>query len=440
MRDVTKRSEGLSVSTAIAFAVGNMVGAGVFVLSGMVLNVAGPSAILSYLLCGIMVLFSGLSYAALASIFPEDGGGYLFAKRMLGRFTGFLAGWAMYIAQPIGISFVLLGLGIYLNLLIGTNIDPRIAAIAAALFLTWLNLRGLSEAGKLEVVLVVTKVGILGLLAIAGFMHIQMTSFEPFMPYGTGGLLKGISMVFFAYMGFQVVAMMGGEIKKSSRNVPLAMLASVCIVAIIYAAVMVALISAQLPSYGSQSVFDASVVLLGGYGGALVSLAAVVSTLSSANASTIGASRIVLEMASEKQIPGRFAKLKNNQPVNSILLGSAITILLLAYGDLAFIVDLTNVAVLITMFLVNASAFVLLRNRGRLPSRKTYFKIPLGVLFPTLGGLSSVLILLTITPTSVATGILALLSGSVLYTLEDTPRGERAVEEIRKLLKRPTPD
>jgi H+/Cl- antiporter ClcA len=97
----TKRSGGLSIAAAIAFAVGNMVGAGVFVLSGLVVGVAGPSAILSYLFCGIIVAFSGISYAALASIFPEDGGGYLFARRMLGSFPGFIAGWAMYISLTI---------------------------------------------------------------------------------------------------------------------------------------------------------------------------------------------------------------------------------------------------------------------------------------------------------------------------------------------------
>jgi APA family basic amino acid/polyamine antiporter len=434
----TKRSQGLSVFAAIAFAVGNMVGAGVFVLSGMVVNAAGPAAIISYLLCGIIVSFSGLSYAALASIFPEDGGGYLFAERMLGKFTGFLAGWAMYVAQPIGISFVLLGLGIYLNLLVGLSLDPRIAATAAIVLLTAINLRGLSEAGILEILLVVAKVSILALLIVVGLTHIRMTSFTPIMPYGTSSVVQGISTVFFAYLGFQVVAMMGGEIKKASRNVPLAMLASVGIVAAIYAGVIVALVSARLPSYGPKSLFDAALILLGPYGGILIALAAVMSTISSANASIIGASRITLEMASEKQIPGRFARLKNNQPINSIFLGSAISIMLVAYGNLGFIVELTNVTVLVTMLLVNASAFMLIKNKGRVPSPKTYFTIPLGALFPSRGAASCILLLVTIPPTSIAMGIAALLSGSILYALEDTTLGERTVQDIRKLLKRPS--
>ena len=156
-----KRSEGIGIYTAITFAVGTMVGAGVFVLSGLVVQTAGPGAFLSYIICAILVTFSGLSYAALASIYPEDGGGYLYSERMLGKYPGFLAGWIMYIAQPIVISFVLLGFGIYLNLLLTTSIDPRIFALFALVLITILNVRGIAEAGKFEPLIVVAKIMIL---------------------------------------------------------------------------------------------------------------------------------------------------------------------------------------------------------------------------------------------------------------------------------------
>ncbi len=431
-----KRSEGLGIFAAIAFAVGNMIGAGVFVLSGIMIDLAGPSAVLSYLICGVLVAFSGLSYAALASIFPEDGGGYLYARHMLGEYPGFLAGWSMYISQIVVTSFVLLGLGIYLNLLLGSNFDPRFGALAGIILITALNLRGLSEAGKAEIIMVVTKVSILVVLAVFGMMQITSSDFVPFFSHGQKGVLEGMTSVFFAYLGFQVVAMMGGEVKEASKNVPLATLASIGIVAAIYTGVVVALLSARLSSYGSQSVFDASVVLLGASGGAIVAFAAVVSTLSAANANIIGASRVVLEMASEGQVPGRFARLKNDQPANSILLGSATTMFLIVYGSLNFIIDLTNVLVLITMFFVNVSAFILVKEEKNLPPEKNYFKIPFGGLFPALGAASCLLMLLTISIPTLGMGLLALLLGSILHFLEDTPQGRRTVEDIRELLGR----
>ncbi|HJH28439.1 MAG TPA: amino acid permease [Methanosarcinaceae archaeon] len=436
MSDSVKRSEGLSMFAAIAFAVGTMVGAGVFVLSGVVINVAGPAAILSYLFCGVIVTFSALSYAALASIFPEDGGGYLFAKKMIGDYPGFIAGWAMYISLLIATSFVLLGFGIYLNLLLGINLDPRLGALGAIVLLTALNLRGISEAGKLEVAMVVAKVSILILFIIGGVIQIQRTSFEPFLSQGTGGVFKGMTMVFFAYMGFQVISMMGGEIKESSKTVPKATLASIGIVTVIYIGVVIAVLSANLPAYNSESVFDAAVVLLGTHGGFFVALAATISTLSAANANIIGASRVTLEMACEKQIPGRLTRLKNNQPVNSILLGAGITALLIIMGSLDSIVNLTNVAILSTMILVNLSAYMLIKQEKKMPPEKNYFKMPMGTLFPIFGIVSCIVMIVNLPIASVTLGIAALLIGSVIYVVEDTPEGEKVVEEIRDLLGR----
>ncbi|MBP7410064.1 APC family permease [Methanoculleus sp. 10] len=433
----TKRAEGLSLSAAIAFAVGNMIGAGVFVLSGLIIAIAGPSAVISYLLCGLVVAFSGLSYAALASIYPEDGGGYLYARRILGSYPGFLAGFAMYVSITIATAFVLLGFGIYANLLAGTDLDPRYAALAALALLAALNLRGAAEAGRLEIGLVAAKVAILAGLILVGLAHVQASDFSPFLPGGVGGMLRGVTMIFFAYIGFQVVAMMGGEVKSSARSVPLATLASIGIVALIYTGVIVALLAARLPSYGGESVFDASVVYLGPAGGVVVALAALFSTLSAANANILGASRIILEMASEEQIPGRFARIRNGQPASSILLGAGLTALLILAGNLSFIVELTNVTILIAMMLVNVSAFILARRRTLVSPGKSLFAIPFGPLFPLLGAASCAAILVTLAPPVLGLGIAILLAGSIFLLIEDVPERELIVREIRLLLRRP---
>jgi APA family basic amino acid/polyamine antiporter len=244
-------------------------------------------------------------------------------------------------------------------------------------------------------------------------------------------------MVFFAYIGFQVVALMGGEVKESSRNVPLATLVSILIVAFIYMGVIVALLSAHLTSYGSQSVFDAALVLFGGVGAAVVALGAVFSTLSSANANVIGASRIIMEMASERQIPGRFARLSHGgQPANSIIFGAILATALILYGNLNFVVDLTNVTTLVTMTLVNISAFLLVRREHLVPPEKKYFKIPLGVVIPTAGAISCALFLITLAPLTILVGFVVLFAGTALYLMEDTPRGEKIRREIRARLGR----
>jgi len=430
------RKGSLGLFTAIAFAVGNMVGAGVFVLSGLVINVAGPSALMSYLLCGILVTFSGLSYSALASIYPEDGGGYLFSRKMLGPLPGFIAGWAMYISLTISNAFVLLGFGIYLNLLLNISVDPRYFALAGLIVLTLINIRGSSESGRFEVGIVAAKVAILLALVVIGLTHISASSFSPFFPSGASGMIVGTTMVFFAYIGFQVVALMGGEVKESSKNVPLATLTSIAFVAFIYVGVVVALLAAHLPSYGERSVFDAAFVFFGAGGAAIVAIGAVLSTLSSANAGVIGASRITLEMASERQIPASFARLARGEPVYSILFGTIVAGILVIYGSLDFVVNLTNVTTLVTMTLVNVSAFLLVRQENLVPPDKTYFRIPLGIIIPVLGCISCLFMLGTLGAFTLGLGFALLIAGIFLYVIEDTPQGEAIRWEINRKLGR----
>lgn len=432
----TVRSEGLSLGMTVAFCVGTMIGAGVFVLSGLVIDVAGPAAILSYLIGGIIVAFSGVSYAVLASIFPEDGGGYLYARRMLGDYPGFLTGWGLYAFSTIATAFILLGFGIYFNLLFGLSVDIRILALLALMFIVALNLRGLSESGIIEFALVATKVGILVLLVVVGLSYFQTSDLEPFMPHGTSGLVEGISMVFFAYTGFQVAAMMAGEVKESSKRVPQAILISIGIVIVVYVGVIVALLAADLPQYGERSLFDAAEVFFGTLGGPLVAFAATISTITAANGNLIGGSRITMEMACEKQLPGRYAKLRKGQPFNSIVLGAAITSTFIMLGNLDLIVHVTNSVILATMVLVNLSALVLVRKGEGIYNGKRFFKPPLGPSLPVLGVITSIVLLLLLPPLTTILGFALLLIGTWLYFLEDTVSGRAAIHEIMKVLGR----
>jgi basic amino acid/polyamine antiporter, APA family len=432
----TKRSEGLGLLATVTFAVGNMIGAGVFVLSGIVVDSAGPAAILSYLICGGIVVASGLSYAMLASIFPKDGGGYLYVRSMLGKYPGFLTGWGMYIFSVIASAFVLIGFGIYLNLLLGTSIDPRVFAVIGLMALTLLNLRGLAEAGFAEIILVLVKMAILISLVLVGLIHFGSIEWVPFTPNGSSGVLLGVVMVFFAYSGFQVAAMMGGEVRKSSKMVPIAIISSILIVMVIYVGIIVALLAANLPSYGSNSVFEAATILIGPAGAVMVAIGAVISTLTSVNAGIVGSSRITMEMASEGELPGRFAALRRGSPANSIFLGSIITLIFVLYGNLNFLIDVANVCVLVTMILVNIAALVLSRNRSKVPSDRKYFRFPFARTITLFGALSCFVMILFLPLYIILFGLLLLLSGSVLYFLEDTPSGKQAIVEIRRELKK----
>jgi APA family basic amino acid/polyamine antiporter len=431
-----KRSEGLSEIGAISFAVGSMIGAGVFVLSGLVIAEAGGGAILSYVLAGVLITFTGISYAILASIYPEDGGGFLYTEKMLGPFPGFLAGWGMYTFQIIAQAFVLISFGIYLELLLGLSFDPRPLALAAVIGLTLLNMRGLNEAGKAELALVGAKIIVLIIFILVGLASVTPGDIGTLTSSGSGSILAGTAMVMFAYTGFQVVSMMAGEVKESSKKVPWAIMVSIFIVMAIYVLVIVALLAANLDTYGNDSVFRAAKALIGPIGATMISAAAVVSTLSAANSGMVGSSRIVMEMASERQLPGRFAKLKGGQPHNAILLASGLTSIFIIYGDLTFIIDVTNFLVLVTNVLVNLSALMLVLRKYPVEPYRKLFHSPFRGIIPALGAVTSVGIMFALPVINLLPAMAILALGAVFYLIEDTPSGKKAILEIRQMLGR----
>jgi basic amino acid/polyamine antiporter, APA family len=229
---------------------------------------------------------------------------------------------------------------------------------------------------------------------------------------------------------------MGGEVRKSSKMVPIAIISSILIVMVIYVGIIVALLAAHLPSYGSNSVFEAATILIGPAGAVVVAIGAVISTLTSVNAGIVGSSRITLEMASEGELPGRFAALKRGSPANSIFLGSMITLVFVLYGNLNFLIDVANVCVLVTMVLVNIAALVLSRNNRKVPPDRKYFRFPFARTITLFGALSCFVMILFLPPYIILIGLLLLLSGSVLYFLEDTPSGKQAIVEIRRELEK----
>jgi APA family basic amino acid/polyamine antiporter len=118
------------------------------------------------------------------------------------------------------------------------------------------------------------------------------------------------------------------------------------------------------------------------------------------------------------------------------LLGALITALLIIFANLDFIVNLTNAAMLSTMVLVNLSAYMLIKQEKKMRPEKNYFKTPMGTLFPVMGVVTCIIMIANLPATSVTLGIAALLFGSVIYVLEDTPEGVAVVDEIRDLLGR----
>ena len=205
-----------------------MVGGGVFAVSGIVINKAGPSALISYLLAAIAVLLSALCFAAVSSRAEEGSTGYEPIATVLGPRWRFLTMWAFYVSAIAGGAFMLVAFGSYLQYFFAGS-NALVFELVAAIALIILNLGPADLVGRAETVMVAFKLGVLVLLIGFGLAAFNVHRLTPFTPKGLGPMISSAGLLFSVYLGFSVVTNVAGVVKNSKRNVPLAILLSLVV-------------------------------------------------------------------------------------------------------------------------------------------------------------------------------------------------------------------
>lgn len=396
----------------VAFAVGTMIGAGVFVLSGIAVHKAGPAALLSFVLAGVLVLLSALSFAVVASRARTGESGYAYVGRALGQRWRFLASWAFYVGGIIGVAFVLQAFGTYLHDFFVGGVSPVVWAIGAALVLTVLNLGPADLIGRAELGLVGLKVAILLLLVAFGLAHLRAHELTPFVPNGGASVVTTSALLFVAYLGFNVVCSMAPEVRDASRTIPRAIVISMGLVAVVYLGVVVALLAAGSPSGGEAAVGRAAQGLIGHWGGVIIAIGALVSTLSAANANILGSSEIMVRLASSRDVPTILGRMWRGHPAVSVLGGAVLYLVLLLVGSAQTVVALANVAAIGAMAVINIGAIAAQRSEDR-----TGMRLPLGPVLPVLGVLTALAQLVFIPVVEILVGVALLGAGLGVYAL-----------------------
>jgi amino acid transporter len=404
----------IGLVSCVAFAVGTMVGAGVFVLSGLAVEKAGPAAIVAFALAGVLVLLSALSFAVVASLARSGETGYGYVGRALGGYPGFLTSWAFWLGGVIGAAFVLNAFGEYLHQFFIGSVPVVVWALIGAALLTLLNLGPASLIGRAETGLVAIKVGILALLIVFALIHLGRARFAPFAPHGTGAVLTTSGLLFIAYLGFNVVCNMAGDVEDAQRTVPLAILISMAVVAVIYIGVVIALLAGQLHTFTEASVGTAAKRLMGDWGGILIPIGALISTLSAGNANILGSSEIMVRLAAKRQVPTLLGRMWHGHPAVSVLAGAVLYTILILSRQTATVVALANVAAIVAMALVNVAAAHALRHRAA-----GALRLPLGPVLPVLGLLAAIAQLFFIGRWEVVIGLALVFGGSAIYLVRE---------------------
>ncbi|MCP5095498.1 MAG: amino acid permease [Chloroflexi bacterium] len=347
---------------ALTIGAGTMIGAGIFLLSGVALSLAGPAAIFSYIIAGIVCIITAASAAELATGMPTSGGDYFFVSRSLGPSFGAISGIGIWFSLTFAIAFYLFGMGEYLSEFL--PITPFWGAVIGGIMFITLNIIGAKESGGAQVVVVLTLLAILGIYTVGALFNIDSSNLTPFAPNGTSPIMSTTALVFISFLGFVKIAAVSEEIKEPSKNLPRALIGSVALVSFLY--VLIVLVTGGVLTQAEIEATRTPLTLVaerifGPVGAGVLIFAGLLATMSSANASIMAASRINLAMARDRMIPRWLNEIHPKQltPYRAILVTGILALLFLLVDSLETLAEIASVLQLYSYAALNIGVIIL---------------------------------------------------------------------------------
>lgn len=444
----------LSALDLTVFGVGVVIGAGIFTLTGRAAHeVAGPAIVVSFVVAAIACALAAMCYAEFASTVPVSGSAYTFSYASLGELFAWIIGWDLILEMFLGASVVAQGWSAYLGVLmeqlgapipavIGYGGTVDLMAVLLVVVLGALMTLGIRESMRVNLVLVAVKLFIVLFVIVAGILFIDPANYSPFVPetapreaasgltqpllqflsgaepmaFGLGGIFVGAALVFFAYIGFDVVATTAEETKNPQRDLPIGIIASLTICTVLYCAV--ALVVTGMVSYRDLDPAAALANAFAFHGqtwmatvisaGAVAGLTTVVLTL------LIGATRIIFAMSRDGLLPQRLAKVHPTRrtPWLISVIVTAIVAVVAGFTPVGVLEEMVNIGTLSAFILVSVGVIVLRRNRPELPRG---FTVPWNPWLPGLSALICIYLTLNLTVETWLRFLIWLALGFIVY-------------------------
>ena len=415
----------LNLFDVFCIASGAMISSGIFILPGVAHARAGASVILSYLLAGLISLPGMLSIAEMTTAMPRAGGDCFTIMRSMGPAVGTVAGILSWFSLSMKSAFALIGISVFTVLIV--NIDIRIIAFIFCLMFVGINLVGVKEAGRTQVVLVAGLLGLMILYILKGIPAVKHQNLVPFMPHGLGAVFSTAGFVFVSYAGLLKVASIAEEIKNPGKNIPLGMILSLLVVSILYV-LMVLITTGVLPALElDQSltpISEGASVFLGQWGITALSIAAILAFLSTANAGIMTAARSLVPLSRDNLFPKVFEKVhpKFGTPHNSLLLTGFFIIVSLLLR-LEILVEAASTVLILTNILSCLSVIIL--RESHLQNYRPKFKAPLYPWLQLAGILGLTFLIFEMGKEALLISLLLILGGIFVYWFYGRIRGYR---------------
>lgn len=420
----------LNVRDLTLMGIAAVIGAGIFSTIGNASFNGGPGVSLLFVITAITCGFSALCYAEFASRIPVSGSAYTYAYASFGEIIAWIIGWDLLMEYAIGNIAVAISWSEYFtNLLEGFNIHipafltmdyltayrahaeiltipsggvisdrlhfaatawntapgfgnykliADIPALGIVMLITWLVYIGIKETKKVTNAMVYLKIAVVIAVICIGFFYVTPANWHPFLPNGFSGMMKGVSGVFFAYIGFDAISTTAEECKNPQKDLPRGMIYSLIICTVLY--ILIALVLTGMVSYKELQVEDPLAFVFKRVGldkiSYVISISAVIATASVLLIFQMGQPRIWMSMSRDGLLPKAFSRIHpiyKTPSFATIVTGFVVAIPAL-FMNLTEVTDLTSIGTLFAFVLVCGG--VLLLPKEELDSTKVRFRIP----------------------------------------------------------------
>ncbi len=357
----------LGLLDIFCIASGAMISSGLFILPAIGFTKAGPAVILSYIIASLLVIPAMLSKAELATAMPKAGGTYFFIDRSMGPMMGTIGGLAAWFSLAFKSAFALLGIGIFAMLInpFFNSVQIKLIAVFFCIVFGIINIFGVKETGKTQVILVISLLSILLVYIISGIFYVRPENFTNFAPYGFGSVYSTAGLIFISFGGLTKICSVAEEVKKPGRIIPIGMFLAWGLISLLYVLVVFVTIGvidpATLITINTPITAGAeNIPILGNLGGIFLSIAAILAFVSTANAGLLAASRNPMAMGKDQLLPKFFSKMsKKGTPIGSIIFTTVFMIIVILFLDLEGLVKTASTLKIILFILVILSLIIM---------------------------------------------------------------------------------
>jgi APA family basic amino acid/polyamine antiporter len=419
-----------------ALGVGAIIGAGIFVLTGVAASeIAGPGIILSLIIDGFACAMAALCYAELATMVPVAGSAYTYCYATMGEMIAWIIGWDLMLEYAVGAAAVAVGWSGYFTLILksaGINLPDALthapftipgAIINLPAFLVVLGISailyvGISESARVNSLVVAIKLAVVAIVIIAGASLVERHNWAPFMPYGWLGITRGAGYMFFAFIGFDALSTVAEETVNPRRDLPIGIFGSLSLCTVLY--ILVALVVTGMTPYNlldlnaplASAFFQHGMSFLS----SVISLGAVAGLTSVQLVLLLGQSRIFFAMSRDGLLPRAFSRVhpRFRTPALPTIITGAVVAIMAGALPIDLVAELTNIGTLFAFVLVCLGVWTL---RKIAPDVPRPFTTPMVPLVPLLGVGFCATLMISLRPVTWIRFVIWLGLGMVIYLL-----------------------